>query len=140
MAHAHIADVAARLGRPITDPDEVNQVNAWLADVDALITSRIADYEALVGAGTPSVAVAVMVEANAVVRKIRNPEGKVSEDIDDYRYRLNADAARGDVFLTSEEWALLSPGSGGEAFTIRPYSTSWVEGTWVHPDTWVPSP
>ena len=140
MAHASIDDVSTRLGRPITSAGEVQQVTAWLGDIEALILARIPTLDLLIAAGSPTAAVVAMVEANAVIRKIRNPEGKVSEDIDDYRYRLNADAARGDLFLTDSEWALLQPAGGDGAFTIRPAGTPRTEGWWVHPDTWVPSP
>lgn len=140
MTYANVTDVGTRLGRPITTADEIAQVNAWLADVEALILSRIPTLAADVTAGAPSEAVVVMVEANAVVRKVRNPEGKVSEDIDDYRYRLSENAARGELFLTDEEWALLEPGSGGGAFTIVPGGVTAREGWWLHPDTWVPAP
>lgn len=121
MTHAAVADVSTRLGRPITSTPEIAQVNAWLGDVEAQILARIPGFAAAVIAGAPSTAVVVMVEANAVIRKIRNPDGKVSEDIDDYRYRLNADAARGDLFLTDEEWAWLTPESPSAAFTVTPY-------------------
>lgn len=121
MAYATLTDVSTRLGRSITTDAELAQVNAWLADVETLILSRIPTLAALIAAGAPSQGIVVMVEANAVIRKIRNPEGKVSEDIDDYRYRLNADAARGDLFLTDPEWALLSPGNGSGAYSVTPY-------------------
>lgn len=140
MAYATLTDVSTRLGRLITDTDEVAQVQAWLDDVSAIITARIPDLDAGIALGTPSAAVVAMVSANAVIRKIRNPEGKVAEDVDDYRYRLNADAARGDLFLTDEEWALLSPTSSGGAFTITPGGARPLAGQWVHPDVWVPLP
>jgi len=142
VTYANIADVSTRLGRSITSSDEIAQVSAWLADVEALILSRVPTLAALVLAGDPSSAVVVMVEANAVIRKVRNPEGKVSEDIDDYRYRLNADAARGDLFLTDDEWALLTPNSSTAAFTISPYGQAFTyeDGTWITPTVWVPDP
>lgn len=140
MTYANVTDVGTRLGRPITDADELAQINAWLSDVESLILARIPTLLDDVTAGSPSEAVVVMVEANAVVRKVRNPDGKVSEDIDDYRYRYGENAARGELFLTPEEWALLEPGSGGGAFTIVPGGVAAREGWWLHPDTWVPSP
>src|SRR6478735_3964414 len=116
MTYAVLADVATRLGRPITDSNEVAQVEAWLGDVESLILARIPDLADWVAGGVPSEAVVKMVEANAVVRKVKNPDGKQNERIDDYSYGLNADAARGDLFLTDAEWALLEPGSGEGAF------------------------
>ena len=140
MAYANLTDVSARLGRPITDSAEIEQVNAWLSDVEILISARIPDLMDRVAAGLPSSAVVAMVEANAVVRKVRNPEGKVAERIDDYDYRYNENSGRGELFLTDEEWALLSPGAGEGAFTIRPYRADSRAGQWVHPDVWVPAP
>ncbi len=140
MTYAVLTDVATRLGRPITNPDEVAQVNAWLADIEALVLGRIPDLADRVSAGNPTEAVVKMVEANAVIRKIKNPDGKQNERIDDYSYGLNTDAARGDLFLSDEEWALLLPGSGEGAFTIRPYGADPRLGQWVHPDVWVPLP
>ena len=78
MVYANLSDVSTRLGRPITDSTEISQVNAWLADVEALILARIPDLTARVAAASPSVDVVVMIEANAVIRKVKNPDGKVS--------------------------------------------------------------
>lgn len=140
MVYANLNDVSTRLGRPITDASEVSQVTAWLADVEALTLARIPNLTDLVAAGSPSTDVVVMVEANAVIRKIKNPDGKVSEGIDDYNYRLNENSRKGELFLTDEEWALLLPGAGDGAWTITPYSAQRGRGQWVHPDVWVPLP
>lgn len=140
MTYATLSDVSTRLGRPITDAEEIAQVTAWLADVEAMILARIPDLDELVADGSPSAAVVAMVEANAVIRKIRNPDGKVSEGIDDYNYRLNENARKGELFLTDEEWALLLPGAANGAWTIRPVGLRRGPGQWVHPDVWVPLP
>jgi hypothetical protein len=139
VVYANIADVSTRLGRPITDADEIAQVNAWIEDVEAIITARIPDLDTRVADGAPTATVVAMVVANAVIRKIKNPDGKVSEGIDDYNYRLNENSRKGELFLTDEEWALLLPGAGEGAFTIRPYAYG-LRGEWVHPDVWVPLP
>lgn len=140
MTYANLTDVSTRLGRPITDADEIAQVNAWLGDVEALILARIPDLADLVTAGNPSEAVVAMVEANAVIRKVKNPDGKVSEGIDDYNYRLNENSRKGELFLTDEEWALLTPDSADGAWTIRPGGPLRVPGEWIHPDVWMPAP
>lgn len=138
---ANLTDVEERLGRPITDSDEVKQVNAWIGDVESLILARIPDLQEKVTAGVPTAAVVSMVVANAVIRKINNPDGKVSEGVDDYQYRYNEQARKGDLFLTDEEWALLTPAAASGAFSIRPYgAVAHRDGMWVHPDTWVPAP
>lgn len=140
MTYATVTDVSTRLGRPITDPNEVAQVQAWLDDVEAVILARIPTLPALITDGVPTVATLVMVESNAVIRKIRNPEGYTSETIDDYTYRYNEQVRRGDIFLTDEEWALLTPGASGGAWTITPSGARRRCGEWVHPDVWVPLP
>ncbi len=121
MSYATVVDVGTRLGRTIDSTEEQAQVQAWLDDVEVLIRSRIPDLPGLVAAGAPTVATLVMVESNAVIRKIRNPEGYTSETIDDYTYRYNEQVRRGDIFLTDDEWALLLPTSRARgAFTVRP--------------------
>lgn len=140
MAYATITDVSTRLGRPITDASEIAQVEAWIGDVESLILARLPGLPAAVIDGTPTAATVAMVEANAVIRKIKNPDGKVAEGIDDYNYRLNENARKGELFLTDEEWALLTPGQQSGAWTIRPYGSTRARGSWLHPDAWVPLP
>lgn len=120
MTYATISDVSTRLGRPITDLSEVAQVGAWLADVEALIVARIPNLADLIVEGRPSLGNVVSAESNSVIRKIRNPDGKQNERIDDYSYGLNEDARRGELFLTDEEWDLLLPASKSGAFSTRP--------------------
>jgi hypothetical protein len=139
VPYATVDDVATRLGRPITDPAEIAQVTAWLGDVEILIRSRVPTLDELVLAGTPTELVVVMVESNAVVRMVRNPDGKTQERIDDYSWGMPADPDAGTLYLTDAEWGLLEPGSSDGAWTIRP-GREWVNGTWVHPDVWVPLP
>jgi hypothetical protein len=143
MPYASVDDVAARLGRPITTDSETAQVNAWLSDIELIIRARIPGLDDLVTAGNPSEQAVVMVESNAVIRKIQNPEGKASERIDDYYYQLDANRAQGDLYLTDVEWDLLTPDTGsGGAFTITPYGAPDTrdDGTWITPTTWVPDP
>ena len=120
MSLVNLADVASRLGRPITDTAETDQVLAWIGDIEAVVRGRIPDLDQRIADGAPSAEVAVMVLANAVVRKIKNPDGKQNERIDDYSYGLTEDAARGELFLTDAEWLLLLPAGGSGAFSVRP--------------------
>jgi len=120
MTFANITDVGVRLGRPITDAHEIAQVNAWLGDVEGLILARIPNLLELVAAGFPLAANVIKIESDAVIRKIKNPDGKVSEGVDDYNYRLNENARKGEIFLTDDEWAQLMPVSTSGAFSTRP--------------------
>ncbi|MBO0830325.1 MAG: hypothetical protein J2P24_21330 [Streptosporangiales bacterium] len=139
MAYATVDDVAVRLGRPLTD-DERAMVAALLGDVEALIKARIPDLDAQVTAGTIARDVVVMVEANAVLRVLRNPGGYRSESDGDYSYTVDANAAAGYLTITPDEWALL--GAGGDAFTITPYvrPAGWVPDPWRPYGREVPSP
>lgn len=130
---ATLDDVSTRLGRPITDPDEVAQVTAWIGDVEALVVSRIPDLETRVAEGAPSAGVVAMVVANAVIRKVKNPEGYVSAGVDDFNYRYNEAARKGELFLTDEEWRLLVPSQGSGVFSVRPS----FEADYSYPSVWL---
>lgn len=126
--------VGIELGRPITDGLEVQQVTSWITRAENKIRSRLGDLALL------DQAVVTDVVVQAVARKVRNPDGKVSEDVDDYRYRLNDASRKGEVFITDEEWADLSPdlnltgafstSTFGEPDPVPPYSGAY----------WQPSP
>lgn len=124
MTYATVQDVATSLGRPISDSAEVAQVETWLADAEMRIRRRLGDLPALIAADQLDAEALVYVEREAVIRKLNNPDGKVSEDIDDYRYRRNPDAARGAVFVTDEEWALLLPPDALPGVYVMPLNGS----------------
>lgn len=119
MALANIETVSKRLGREIASAAEVDQVEAWIGDVEAMILARLPDVQSRIDSNVLNGAVVAAVVANAVIRKIKNPDGKQNERIDDYSYGLTAEAARGELFLTDEEWDLLSPALSSNAFSIR---------------------
>lgn len=78
MAYATASDVEDRLGREL-DSSETQIVNTRLDDVERLIKARIKDLDDLVDAGEPDEDLVVQIEAEAVLRLIRNPEGLTSE-------------------------------------------------------------
>lgn len=138
MAFVNVKDVGDRLGRPITDLEEVAQVNAWINDAETLIRARVRDFDVRVSEGCLDPDIVRLVVGNAVERKLRNPDGKQNERIDDYSYGLNADAARGAVFITDEEWALLQPSGGDGAFSIVPGGYPSGKYWWPTTDRWEP--
>lgn len=119
MAYATHLDVARELGRTITDDDpSVDQINAWIKAVEVLIRKRLGPLDQL-----DADALAVVIP-QVVARRVRNPEGKQNERIDDYSYGLTAEAASVDLMLTPAEWELLTPDNDpwdDGAFTITPY-------------------
>lgn len=118
--YADVEDVATTLGRPIESDAEKSQVRAWIEKVQRRIKRRLGPLEALDENALRDVI------SEAVARRVRNPEGKRSERIDDYSYSLDVDAARAGLYITEEEWELLLPGvDPGAAFTINPSFESW---------------
>jgi hypothetical protein len=68
-------------------------------------------------------ALVVQVQVAAVLRWIKNPDGKYQEAGDDYSFSRDKSLAAGEVYITDAEVALLSPISAASAqgaFTIRP--------------------
>lgn len=111
MAVATVVDVQARFERPLTD-DEKIRASVFLEDIERLILGRI---PAITDTLRP---LAVTAEANAVIRKLRNPAGLTYESEGNYSYTLGSGAsANSDLTLTDAEWASL--GVGMSAFSVR---------------------
>lgn len=106
-------DVGLSLGRPITDDNEQAQVSQWIDDAELLIEARLGDVSLLNQDRLKYVV------REAVVARLRNPEGYSSESIDDYTYRMPAESRR--VTILPEWWNMLDPNSGSGAFSARPY-------------------
>ena len=124
MAYATVDDVEVRYGRTLTAA-EAAQVTAWIDDLETEIDERIPNIDLLVDLGRPTFGTLRRVISAAIIRKLQNPSGLRTRTvaIDDYSTTETVDAANsaGYLGLTDEEWALLLPGSSGDAFTIRPY-------------------
>lgn len=119
MAYATVEDVLVDLGRDTRSEQERAQIGSWVEQAEALILSRIPNLGALVSAGRLSADVVRMVEVWVVARKVKNPDGKQNERVDDYSYGLDENAKRGAIFLTDEEWDLLIPRAASNSFTVR---------------------
>lgn len=141
MSYVTVPEIAARIGRALTDL-EAAQVNAWIDDLDAMISLRVPDLEDRVAQDQPSVAVVRMVYAQAIRRVLLNPEGlrQYTESIDDYSVTKTVDSAMSSsaLYLTDDEWGLLSPASTGDAFTIRSHGATDYTGDWRDTTTWTP--
>lgn len=117
MAYASAADVEARLGRTL-DPSETQIVNTRLNDVELMIRNRIPDLDIKVSTGVIDPQLVVMVECDAILRLVRNPDGFTAETDGNYSYQISKEVASGKLDILSGEWALLGVRNG--AFTIRP--------------------
>lgn len=129
MAYASPNDVENRLGRDL-DESETTVVATRLEDVELLIRSRIPDLDAKVASGEIPEALLVMIEAEAILRLIRNPDGYTQETDGNYSYTISRDVASGKLGLLDAEWWRLGIGRG--IYSIAPH----VEMPKGYPDTW----
>lgn len=128
MTYAQASDVATRLGRPITDAEEI-QIKAWLDDVEAAITRGfrraglvLAEQVAL---GDPTDADLISVEARRVTAKVKNPDAKetsVTRSVDDAQVTTRREKVNveDELDLTDSDWEILLPAMTGGAFSTRP--------------------
>lgn len=106
MAYAAAADVQAVLGRTLTT-EETALVERRLAQVERMILRRIPDLAAQIDAGDLDEADVIDIEAEAVLRLVRNPEGYASESDGTYSYQFDRNAASGKLEILPEEWERL---------------------------------
>lgn len=138
MATATWQDVQDRFGRTLTEPERL-QVDAWLDDIEASILARIPTLTELVASGALLERTVVKIEAAAVIRVLRNPDGKITERIDDYSWTRDSSTASGSLYLTDDEWAELTPSASSDAFSIPlAYEPGWCQqappaGAWWAP-------
>jgi hypothetical protein len=132
MAYATVADVEARLGRSL-EAGEQQIVETRLNDVEILIRSRITDLDERIANGSTDLEALIMVEANAVLRLIKNIDGFRAETDGNYSYQIDDRVASGRLDILSDEWALLGLTSG--VFTIRTNLSPFYRTT--PPDPWV---
>lgn len=111
MAYATPEDVEVRFMRPL-DEDEKRVVAARLEDAELLLRSRIPDLDEKVTTGVLDQALVVMVEAEMVLRLIRNPDGLVQETDGNYSYSTSQKVASGLLEVLPREWTLLGVRSG----------------------------
>jgi len=114
---ATLDDVVERF-RPLSDAEQVN-ASAFLDDAWFLLTGRRPTLEADLGAGLVSLGNARRVIASMVVRVLRNPDGKLEESIDDYRYRRDSLISSGVLNVTEDELADLTPGGSRKSRSVR---------------------
>lgn len=115
-----VTDLEARW-RPLS-ASEQTVAQALLDDAWAIVLSNVSDVEDRLAADPPTLDVALVraVVSAMVLRVLRNPDGKNSEQIDDYKFTRDDSRATGALYVTADELGLLTPGSAIGAFTIRP--------------------
>ncbi|MCV7217143.1 hypothetical protein H7J51_17880 [Mycobacterium crocinum] len=118
MTYATAADVAALLAREL-DAAETALAERRLAQVERMIERRIPDIAGRIAAGDIAQADVIDIEAEAVYRVLRNPEGLYSEQDGQYGYQLSREAADNSLRVTNEEWSVLGV-RVGKMFQITP--------------------
>lgn len=116
MSAAVLADVAARIGRPLSS-DEETQVPTLLEDAELLIKARHSDV------GELDQAMLVLVECRAVLRVLKNPDGRRQTSIDDHSWTTDTALSSGELYISEDEWDMIAPAdtTKSDAFTIRPF-------------------
>lgn len=124
---ANVDQVAALLGRDITDPLETRRVEAWIKYADVLAHNTQPLLDQMLSDGHLDADTVNIVEAQAVARYAHNPEGHTSETwtVDDSTHTVGMTNADPDIRFTDAEKAMLMPSdmTVGGAFTISPYTT-----------------
>lgn len=118
MTYATASDVAALMARELTS-EETALVGRRLAQVERMILRKIPDLAAQISAGTVDADDVADIEAEAVLRVIRNPDGLYSETDGSYTYQLSREAADNTLRILAEEWAVLGI-KPSRMFTIAP--------------------
>lgn len=104
--YAEAADVAALLARELST-EETALIERRLAQVERMILRRIPDLADQIEDETISLADVIDIEAEAVLRLVRNPEGLYSETDGNYSYQFNRETASGKLEILPHEWETL---------------------------------
>lgn len=130
MAYAKASDIEDRLGREL-DESEATIVETRLEDAEMWIRQRISDIELRIAKDVRYEQALVYVEAEAVLRLIRNPDGLQTETDGNYAYTIDQRVASGRLNILAEEWQLLGVRRGVVVLSPK-VDVPWCEGE-LHP-------
>ncbi|ASR86655.1 head-to-tail connector complex protein [Mycobacterium phage Orange] len=119
MAYATAQDVV-ELWAKEPEPEVMTLIERRLAQVERMIMRRIPDLDLKVATSSTFRADLIDIEADAVLRLVRNPEGYLSETDGTYTYQLQADLTSGKLQILDEEWEILGVNSLQRSFVIVP--------------------
>lgn len=130
-------DIAIRW-RPLTDLEEIN-AGALIGDAWRMIRRRITDAVLDEKAADPEtgpdyIADVRMVICNAVIRVLKNPDGKRQESIDDYSWTRDRVLSAGVLYVTDDEWRILGVTGAGRGAAFQIDTTQAIAET----ETWRP--
>ncbi|KRD08574.1 hypothetical protein ASE48_08385 [Mycobacterium sp. Root265] len=110
MAFATSADVVVLWAKE-PEPEVLALIERRLKQVERMILRRIPDLELRVLASESFREDLIDIEADAVLRLVRNPEGYQSETDGSYTYQLSADLTAGTLEVRDSEWEILGVNS-----------------------------
>lgn len=129
---ASTADLVIRW-RPLSDQEAINGI-VFLDDAWRMLRRRLTrldvDIEDLIDSDTDLRDDVVRVITTAVLRVMKNPDGKRSESIDDYSWTRDQAVSAGLLYITDDELTDLVPGTGehGGAYTVDPLAgRDWTD-------------
>ncbi|AFR50017.1 Gp19/Gp15/Gp42 family protein [Gordonia sp. KTR9] len=123
MAYATAEDVTTLWAKD-PEPETITLINRRLAQVERMIVRRIPDLAGRIADGRIDLADVVDIEADAVLRLVRNPEGYFSETDGNYAYMLRADlSSSGKLEITDDEWETLGVNSHSRVAVLVPKLT-----------------
>jgi hypothetical protein len=119
---ATTADLSARW-RPLTAQEATNG-QTFLDDAWRMLKRKTKDMspslDTQISTDADLRAEVVRVLATAVLRVMKNPDGKRQESIDDYSWQRDQSISAGLLYISDEELADITPGAtiSGRAYTI----------------------
>lgn len=106
MAYATAADVVALWAKE-PEPEVMVLIERRLEQVERMIRRRIPTLDTLAAASAIFLADLIDIEADVVLRLVRNPEGYISETDGTYTYQLQKDLSGGRLVVLNDEWTAL---------------------------------
>lgn len=125
--------------RPLSDTEVVN-AETFLDDAWRMLKRDRDDLETRMAADEELTAEVVRVLSQAVVRVLKNPDGKRQEAIDDYSWTRDQAVSAGLLYFTDDELRAIEDeetGTTGRAYSIDlVQSTYSTDGLETRPDLW----
>ena len=119
MAYATAQDVVTLWAKE-PEPEVMILIERRLEQVERLIRRRIPDLDTRVSLSETFEADLIDIEADAVLRLVRNPEGYLSETDGVYTYQLQNDLSTGKLQVLDDEWTILGVYRLSRMSTITP--------------------
>lgn len=114
--------------RELTEREVING-ETFLDDAWRMLVRRSGDLETRMAADAGLTAEVVRIVATAVLRVMKNPDGKRQESIDDYSWTRDQAVSAGLLYFTDEELDAVAVGVRGRAFKFSLLPTGYPDST-----------